>query len=86
MGCDLTYVGAHGEIRKEFKSWQERKKIQLTRKTFEEQKELFLCEQYPLVNSVFYLSLRTSDLYVAVRDPNRIKILSTQTLDGKVIK
>ena len=73
-------------IKEEFKSWQERKKIQLTQKTFEEQKELFLCEQYPLVNSVFYLSLRTSDLYIAVRDPKRIKILSTQTLDGKVIK
>ena len=73
-------------IKEDFKSWQERKKIQLTQKTFEKQKELFLREQYPKVNSVFYLSLRTSNLYVAVRDPKRIKILSAQTLDGKVIK
>ncbi len=73
-------------IKEDFKSWQERKKNQLTQKTFEEQKELFLCEQYPLVNSVFYLSLLTSNLYVAVRDTKRIKILSVQTSDGKVIK
>ena len=73
-------------IRGNFKLWQKRRKIQLAKKNFEEQKELFLSELYPLVNSVLYPSLRTSNLYVAVRDPKRIKILSVQTLDGKVIK
>ena len=47
---------------------------------FNQQKDLFIQERYPDVNSVSYFDIVEQQLTVAVRHPERIKILSAMTL------
>jgi len=70
----------------EFREFQEALRIRLGRPlslNFNEQKEMFLCERYPNINSVYYFNVKWQCLTVAVRDTNRIKILAANTLTGR---
>jgi hypothetical protein len=51
--------------------------------TFNEEKERFLQEFYPDINSVLYFNAKTGVEYVAVRDPRHIRILSAITLTAR---
>lgn len=53
---------------------------------FNQQKDLFIQERYPDVNSVSYFDIVEQQLTVAVRHPERIKILSAMTLTRRRLR
>jgi len=74
------------EVKRQFQQFQLELKGQIGMPyelTFNEEKERFLREHYPNVNAVLYFDERTGVWYVAVRDPQRIRILSAVTLNGR---
>lgn len=89
LGKTLDIAFRHNpKIKRQFQQWQEVFKRQSETSyvlTFNEEKELFLREHYPHINAVLYFNERTDVWYVAMRDPERIRIVSMTTLTEKEI-
>ena len=82
---DLSF-DTNPSVREEFRDWQRLNHLQLRKLSFSSQKEVFIREYYPHINTVTYYDASTQTPMLCVRQTERITILSTRILDGKVIQ
>ena len=73
-------------IREEFRRWQRLNRPQLRELSFSAQREAFIQECCPDINTATYYDADTQTTVICVRQTERIVILSARTLDGKVIR
>lgn len=76
------------EVKRQFQGFQAKLKQQIGLPyglTFNEEKEQFLQEHYPHVTATVYFNERTGLWYVAMRDPQRIRVVSITTLSGREV-